>query len=202
MEPVLYLLDVAGIAVFAVTGSLAAGRRGLDIFGALFIAVVTALGGGTVRDVVLGLYPVFWTQDPKYLLVALLAGGAVVLPRHVRSAGPVLLWADAVGLAVFSALGTRVALEADYGASIAIVMGMVTGVVGGMLRDLLTGRVPLVLRRDLYATASLCGATVLVLLWAAWPGSGMPLIVGMLVTLAIRSAAIRWRLRLPASATR
>lgn len=201
---IVYLLDLLGVAVFAVSGALAAGRKGLDLLGVLVIAVVTAIGGGTLRDVLLDRHPVFWIADPTYLVVA--GSAALLTIVYVRSArvpGNSLLIADAFGLALFTILGARIAEAAALSPLIVVLMGTMTGVAGGMLRDVLSAEVPLILRRDLYATAAIAGAS----LYLAAQAVGMPtpgaVFVGMATVAGLRLLAILrgWRLpvfRLPA----
>jgi len=194
----LYLLDLFGTAVFAITGALVAGRKELDLFGVVVLALVTALGGGTVRDLVLGARPVFWIQDSTYILLAALPALLTVpLARLGRRPRGLLRTADAFGLALFTVIGAQKALSMGTTPGIAIMMGVMTGVVGGMIRDILSGEIPLILRREVYATASLCGAVVYVLLQRWWPGHPTDLVMAMAVTLALRLSAIRWNLALP-----
>ncbi|HET9679582.1 MAG TPA: trimeric intracellular cation channel family protein [Gammaproteobacteria bacterium] len=202
----LYLFDLAGVAVFAVSGALVAGRKSLDIFGVFIIAVVTAIGGGTLRDLLLDRHPLFWVEDPTYLLVISIAAFATMITVRVsRPPRQVLLVADALGLAVFCILGVRIAVAAGTGPLIAVLMGTMSGVAGGMLRDVLCGEVPLILRRDLYATAALAGASVYLLLHSLQLASPLAGIIGMLIVVGLRLAAIflGWRLpifRLPDNA--
>ena len=195
---VVYALDLFGVAVFAVSGALAAGRKGMDLFGVMVVSTVTAVGGGTLRDVLLDNQPLFWVRDVNYLLVAF--GAAALTLAYVRAFQPPrgsLLVADAFGLALFTVIGARVALEAGAPALICVIMGVVTGSAGGLLRDVLCAEVPLLLRRDVYALAAMAGASLYVLL----EGSGVavivcaPLSVG--AVFAIRLAAIRWDLHAP-----
>ena len=195
---VIYLLDLFGVVVFAVSGTLAAGRKQLDLFGVAVLALATALGGGTIRDVVLGALPVFWVSDPTYVIAAVVASLLTfAAARWRRLPRGILPVADAFGLAIFTVIGARKA--ADLGASgmICVVMGLTTGVAGGMIRDVLSGEIPLILRREIYATASLCGAIVFVALSAFFPGARANAIVAVIVILAIRLAALRWGLALP-----
>ena len=197
METFLRYLDLFGVAVFAVTGSLAAGRKHLDFLGVVVLAIVTALGGGTLRDLVLGVVPVFWVSAPVYVIVA--SATAIVvffLVRFYDIPNGVLLIADAFGLAVFTVVGTQKALALEINAGIAVVMGVMTGVAGGIIRDMLTGEIPLILRREIYATASLCGA---VAFWAISIKLNVTLaiIMSIAVTLALRLSAIKWNLSLP-----
>lgn len=194
----IYWLDLFGTMVFAVSGALAAGRKNLDLFGVLVLAVVTAIGGGTLRDVTLGATPVFWITDPIYLWVASIAGLITIyLARHEFLHRRFLPIADALGLATFCVIGAERALSFGVTPAIAVLMGVMTGVFGGMLRDVLCGEVPLVLRRELYATAALLGAGVMVILSMLLPGTALATWIGLLAALALRLAAIRWNLSLP-----
>lgn len=194
----IHLLDLFGTAVFAATGALAAGRKHLDLFGVVVIGLVTALGGGTLRDVVLGAGPVFWVQDAAYVIVASCAAvGTFVLARFVRMPARALLVADAFGLAVFTAIGAQKAFAAGTSGLVAVIMGVMTGVVGGMVRDVLCGEIPLILRREIYATASLAGAVAFVLLRSGGVERSPATAAAVVVVLAVRLAAIRWRLSLP-----
>ena len=194
----LYLLDLFGTAVFAISGALAAGRKSMDLFGVVVLAIATALGGGTIRDMGLGATPLFWMTDSAYLIAAT---GAALLTvagsRLTRLPRRILPVADAIGLATFTVIGTRKALELGITPGPALVMGVMTGVAGGMIRDVLSGEVPLVLRREIYATASLAGALVFVLTQSLWPTPTVPTFFGALTVLSLRLAAIRWQLSLP-----
>jgi uncharacterized membrane protein YeiH len=194
----LSLLDLFGVAVFAASGALMAGRKRMDLFGVVVLAVVTAVGGGTLRDVLLGITPVFWVRDPLPIVVALGAALATVAAaRRWRLERPALLVADAFGLALFTVLGAEHALHAGTPAVVALIMGVMSGVAGGIVRDLLCSEVPLILRREIYATAALLGAAVFVGL--CWLGVGRPLAItaGMGAGLTLRLAAIRWSFSLP-----
>jgi uncharacterized membrane protein YeiH len=194
----LYVLDLMGVAVFAVSGSLAAGRRGLDLLGVVVIAAITAIGGGTLRDLLLARHPLFWISDATYLVVILAA--AVVTLVYVRLRPPpgrALLVADALGLALFAIAGARVAEEAGLGPLIVILMGTMTGVAGGMLRDVLSAQVPLILRRDVYATAAIAGIVGYLLLQAVGLPPVAAAVAGMVVVFTLRMLAIVKGLRLP-----
>jgi uncharacterized membrane protein YeiH len=153
---VLTLIYLIAITAEAMSGALAAGRRDLDIFGVVVIAFVTALGGGTLRDVILGHFPVGWTQHPEHIYLVIAAGllTTVVAPylHHLKHAFLVL---DAMGLIAFSLLGCTVALNMDYPLVVVVMSGMITGICGGILRDVLCNQVPVVFRRELYASVSL-----------------------------------------------
>ena len=198
MDLLIHVLDLVGTAVFAITGALAAGRKRMDAFGVVVLGCVTALGGGTLRDVILGSHPVFWIADPAYLAVAAIVSlGTFVVARRSKLPPVVLMYADAVGLAVFTLIGFQKGLHETHLYSIAIVMGMATGVVGGIVRDVLSGEIPLIFRREIYASASLCGAALLALLTHLQLPSPLTVSASVLTTLAIRSAALRWDLALP-----
>jgi uncharacterized membrane protein YeiH len=203
----IHLLDLFGTAVFAATGALAAGRKHMDVFGVVVVALVTALGGGTARDIVLGVGPVFWVQDAAYVVVAVCAAlSTFVLARFARLPERALVVADAFGLAVFTAIGAQKAFAAGAATAsgaagaiglIAVIMGVMTGVVGGMARDVLCGEIPLILRKEIYATASLAGAVAFVLLRGNGAGRVPATAVAVAVVLVVRLAAIHWRLSLP-----
>lgn len=198
---ILFWLDILGTAVFAISGVLLAGKLRMDPFGVLVLGVVTAVGGGTIRDMVLANGPVFWVKDPTDLVVAMLTCVLTLLlvrqPRRLpKWILPVL---DAVGLAVFVGIGVNKAFASGSGPLVAVCMGVITGVGGGIIRDVLAREIPMILRTEVYATACIVGGTVHVI---AFSYLGMPMqqatLLGMMVTLAIRLAAIRWHLKLPA----
>lgn len=194
----IYLLDLFGIAVFAISGALAAGRKKMDMFGIVVVALVTAIGGGTVRDVILGIRPVFWVDDPAYVIVAATAAtGTFLAVRFIRIPHRMLLLFDAFGLAFFTVLGCQRATTATDSLTIIVVMGILTGVAGGMIRDLLCGEIPVILRGEIYATASLLGGTTYVGLLALGGDPGVVTIAAIVSALTLRLAAIRWHLSLP-----
>jgi uncharacterized membrane protein YeiH len=194
-----YFLDLFGVAVFAVSGVVIAGRKRFDLLGIAVIATVTAIGGGTIRDILLDRYPVFWIKDPTYLLVILAATAMTLLYAHFREPPRTsLLIADAIGLALFTISGAQVAEERNLPGIIVVVMGTITGSAGGLLRDVLSAEVPLLLRQtDLYATAAIAGATAYLMLQAVGLGRTTAAEAGMAVVVGLRLAAILWGLRLP-----
>lgn len=195
----LYLLDLLGVAVFAVSGTIAAGRKRFDLLGVAVIASVTAVGGGTLRDVLLNRHPVFWISDPTYLLVVLVAAALTLLyARFGKLPRTSLLVADAFGLALFTIIGAQLAEERTGSVVIIVLMGTITGSAGGLLRDLLSGEIPLLLRQaDPYATAAIAGATAYLASQAVGIGRTPAALVGIAVVAGLRLAAILWRLRLP-----
>jgi uncharacterized membrane protein YeiH len=165
----LFWLELAGIAVFAASGALTASRKQMDLGGFAVIATVTAIGGGTIRDLLVGVRPVFWVSEPVYpvtciVVAVLLFFAAPLFESRLR----VLLWADAVGLSLFCATGTEKAFQADAPAVAAVLMGVITATFGGIARDVLCAEVPLILRKEIYATAALAGAMMYALL--SWGG--------------------------------
>lgn len=195
---ILYYLDLFGVAVFAVSGALVAGRKSLDLLGVFLIAGVTAIGGGTTRDVLLDRFPIFWMVDPMYLIV--ITAATLLTVAYVRFRPPPgnsLLVADAFGLAIFTVIGAQIAEAAGQPVFIIVLMGTMTGVVGGMLRDVLCARVPMILRRDIYATAAILGAVLYVVLQAIGVASMISVYVSMTSITILRLLAILKGLRLP-----
>jgi uncharacterized membrane protein YeiH len=194
----LYLFDLLGVVVFAISGSIAAGRKEMDLFGVVVLAMVTALGGGTLRDLILGAHPVFWISNHAYLLIAFAAALFTFIGvRFHKPPEKLLLIADAFGLATFTVVGVEKTLHLGFSSTAAVIMGMMTGVAGSMLRDLLSGEAPLILRREIYATASLLGAVTLVIFPHFSKDTDFNLTVAFAVILVLRLAAIRWKLSLP-----
>lgn len=199
LEGLLYWLDLAGVAVFALSGALTAARKQMDLFGFVLIATATGIGGGTLRDLLLGQAPVFWVREPVYLGIT----GAVALlgfatAHLVESRYRLLLWADAVGLSVFCLLGAQAAMNAGVSGWIAVIMGLMTATFGGLVRDLLCHETPLILRKEIYATAAALGAAVLVALEALGLAEQWCLLGGFLAAFGLRALAILRGLSLPA----
>jgi uncharacterized membrane protein YeiH len=198
-----YTLDLIGIAVFAASGALAAGRKRLDLLGVLVLALVTAVGGGTVRDLLLDRHPLFWLEDPAYIIVIVAAALLTVVVARARLAQrgrllTALLVADALGLALFSVAGAQIAERAGLSTASVVLLGTVTGAAGGAIRDVLTAEIPLVLRRgNLYASAAIAGTAAYRVLEASGVGRDVAAVTGMVLVAAIRLAAIAWRVQLP-----
>ena len=202
-DSVIGIADLAGITVFAASGALAAARKSMDIFGFIVIAMITAVGGGTVRDVTLGTLPVFWIEDNRAVILALAAAIAVFLAeRHVNSRRSLLTWLDAAGLALFAAVGAEKALAAGTGGLIATVMGIVTAVFGGIIRDVICNELPLILQREIYATAAFVSALTVVVASALGLSGTTAVLSGTALGFATRAVAIRFNLSLPAPAHR
>ncbi len=194
----LYALDLFGVAVFAASGALAGIAARLDLLGIVVLASITAVGGGTMRDVLLGRHPIFWIRDsgPIYTILAAIAATLVwvhflPIPLHA------LLIADALGLGLFAISGAQVAEKAGCQPLVTILMGTLTGAGGGVVRDLLSGKVPLILRQDIYASAAIAGIAVYLLLRAAKLSTGAAFAAGLFTVIATRLAAIAFDLQLP-----
>jgi len=198
MDSIMHILDLIGTAVFSITGALVAGRKRMDTFGVVILGCVTAVGGGTLRDVVLGRNPVFWVSSPHYLTIAALAAiGTFVVAHRWRLPEMAIAYADAVGLAVFTVIGFQTSFQTTGSFGISIIMGMTTGVVGGIIRDVLAGEIPLIFHKEIYASASLAGAALLALSTRLqWPAS-LAILLSILTSLGIRLAALHWNLTLP-----
>lgn len=198
MEVLLYWVGLAAVAVNALTGVLDAGRQKMDLVGVAMVGCATALGGGTVRDILLD-RPVFWIGDQTYLIVALATTVLTFFAvRGLRLPPRLFLIPDAVGLALFTIVGTQVALEWQAPWLVATLLGVTTGVVGGVLRDVLCNQVPLIfVRGELYATAAMAGALTLVGLQALDISAVTAAWTGMGVVLTVRLLAMAYRITLP-----
>ena len=187
---IIYLL---AIVAEAMSGALAAGRRNMDVFGVAVIAFVTALGGGTVRDVILGNYPIGWTQHPEYIGLVIAAGLlTIVIANYMHRLKNLFLVLDAMGLVAFSLIGSDIALRLDYALPVVVMAGMITGICGGVLRDVLCNQVPVVFQRELYASVSLVVCCLFLVLRAFDVPDGLNTAISFGFGLALRMLAI-WR---------
>lgn len=194
----LIALDWFGIVVFAATGALVASRKEMDVFGFALLATVTGVGGGTVRDVLLGRLPVFWVQEPAYILVCVIVAVILFFTAHLpESRYRLLLWFDAIGLSLFAVVGADRALDIIVNPIVAVVMGVVTATFGGIIRDILGGEVPVLLRKEIYVTAALTGALVYVGGRTFAFAEPYALLAGFLACLAVRGLALWFSWSLP-----
>lgn len=192
----LAFLDQIGVLVFAVSGGIVAVRARMDPLGVLVLSFLPALGGGTLRDLILDA-PIFWLTDSRYLLMVLF--GAVlawVFGTKVEDFKPIR-WADAVGLALFAVAGTAKAIDLGYSMTIAIIMGGVTASAGGLLRDIVAGREPMLLKQDIYATAALLGGAGYAVSHKAGLSFELSTLIGFSLAFALRACAIRFGWSLP-----
>jgi uncharacterized membrane protein YeiH len=202
MSDALLVVSVVGTIAFALSGVMAAAEAEMDWLGAVVLAAVAAIGGGTVRDLLLGETPVFWVDDRWPLLAALgTAAVALVMLRLRPSVDPrrttLYVATDAIGLGAFVVVGTSVALDAGTSYFIAAVMGVITGVGGGVLRDVLARRTPIVLVGEIYAVAGLLGAVAQLGLREAGAGTSLQIWLSLLIIVAVRAVAVRFGLHLP-----
>jgi uncharacterized membrane protein YeiH len=191
-------LDWFGTGVFAVTGALVASRKRMDIVGFMLLAAATGIGGGSLRDVMLGALPVFWVREPVYLAICLVVAVATFFLAHIpKSRYRALLWLDAAGLAFFCVVGAEKALVAGAGGFVAVAMGVVSATLGGVIRDVLGGESPLILRKEIYVTAALAGAFAYVALAAADIPKAVAALAGFAACFAIRALALHYGWSLP-----
>ncbi|MBB5764720.1 trimeric intracellular cation channel family protein [Methylorubrum rhodesianum] len=190
-------LDWLGVIVFTITGALVASRKQMDFVGFAMLGTATGIGGGTLRDLLLG-SPVFWTQRPAYLLACLVVSCAVFFVAHIpQSRYRALIRLDALGLALFAVAGAEKAIQAGASGAVAVVMGVVTATFGGVIRDLLGGDSPVILSREIYASAAGAGAVAYVSLAALGAPRELALGSGFLVALLLRAVSLRRGWTLP-----
>ncbi|HYD98754.1 MAG TPA: trimeric intracellular cation channel family protein [Alphaproteobacteria bacterium] len=198
LQASLYVLDLAAVFVFALSGGLAAARKQLDIVGFIVVGMLTGIGGGTLRDLLIGVRPVFWVFQPEYLLSCTLGGilaffAAPRIERRLRA----LSIADAFGLALGTVIGTQKALDYAAPEVVAVLMGVLTAAAGGIARDVLCNEIPLILRREIYALAAVLGGSVYLLIQMADGPRWLALAVAVPLTFAIRVWAVLTKASLP-----
>ncbi len=191
-------IDWFGTAVLAVTGALVASRKRMDIVGFVLLGCVTGIGGGSLRDAMLGALPVFWVKEPVYLAICVAVAAATFFLAHIpESRYRVLLWLDAAGLALFCVVGADRALAAGAGPFIAVAMGVVSATFGGVMRDILGGESPLILRKEIYVTAALAGAATFMGLAALGAPGAIAAAAGFAACFVIRALALHYGWSLP-----
>jgi uncharacterized membrane protein YeiH len=195
---IIYLLDLVGTAAFAASGAWVGVRKRMDLFGVLVLGMVTAVGGGTLRDLLLGDTPPFSLKDESYIYIAI-SVSLIVFANRVRFKllEKPLLYFDAVGLGTFVVIGTTKALDFQLGWLGAILMGVMTGTAGGVFRDVLANQVPLILRREIYASACVAGGALLVILEQSGAGRLVAALLAAGTVIIVRLLAIRYGWGLP-----
>lgn len=196
---VITILYIIGITAEGMTGALAAGRHRMDLFGVIFIALVTAIGGGSIRDVLFGHYPLTWVAHPIYIIIVCIAALLTTkIPSVVSRFEALFLFLDALGLVLFSIIGAEIAINMNYGIILAITSGVITGIFGGILRDIFCNRIPLVFQKEIYAGVAMVGAA---LYYVLIKYVHLEVIVASLITLAcgiiLRMLVIYYKIGLP-----
>ncbi|MBI3283849.1 MAG: trimeric intracellular cation channel family protein [Burkholderiales bacterium] len=201
MTTLLHAVEVTGIVAFACSGFIEARRKKMDMVGVFTVAFITAFGGGSLRDLLLDRRPLFWVEHQEYpILIFVLALLAVPFLRHLQHAVTerAIVLADALGLGLFSVTGTSLALDADMPLFVSVMMGVITGIFGGVLRDMICNEIPLVFRRGhLYATCSFAGCWVYLLLDRAHVAQAVSVGLATVVVFALRMLAVRFDWKLP-----
>ena len=203
MTDILYFLDLLGTVAFAASGALTAVRKQMDILGVVMLGIVTATGGGVLRDVLMNDLPPFCFKNEIYLYLAVGASLMVfIAPRRFEQQRNLLLMLDALGLGTFAVIGTTKALTYQLGFMGAVILGVMTATCGGLVRDVLCNEIPLILQREIYASACIIGCTVLFICNRAGLPQIMALTMSALIIIAIRSAAILYGWQLPRKSIR
>lgn len=194
----LHILYIIAITAEAMTAALAAGRRQMDWIGVIIIACVTALGGGTLRNITLGHYPMTWIEHPEYVLITAGASiGAALMASMMKKLKLIFLWLDALGLVVFTIIGCRLAMDLQMPMLIILLSGIITGCGGGVLRDILCNDIPLLFRKEVYATASLFTGLVYIGIVQLGYGLHVAAIIAALLGFVLRLLAIRYKWQMP-----
>ena len=197
---IIYILDLIGTAAFAASGAWVGVRKQMDLFGVLVLGTVTAVGGGTLRDLLLGDIPPFSLKDEAYIYIAMIVSLTVFANRRrFKTFEKPLLYFDAIGLGTFVVIGTTKAMDFQLGALGAVLMGVMTGTAGGVIRDLLANQVPLILRREIYASACIAGGVLLVTLEEAGLTRSAAALLAAGTVIALRLLAIHFDWSLPKS---
>jgi uncharacterized membrane protein YeiH len=199
----LMALDWFGVAVFAATGALAASRKGMDMLGFILLGAATGIGGGSLRDLMLGDLPVFWVKQPSYLVICVVVAAATFFLAHVTEQRyRALLWLDAAGIALFCVVGADRALHAGTSGFVAVAMGVMTATFGGVIRDVLAGESSVILRKEIYVTAALAGAALYVALIMSGLSDRIATVAGFALCFGTRGLALHYGWSLPGYRTR
>jgi len=197
-DNVVTILDWLGIIVFAVTGALVASRNSMDIVGFVLLGVVTGIGGGTIRDLLLDIHPLIWIEQPTYLVVCAAASLCIFFTAHlVHSSYRLLLWLDAVGLSLFAATGAERALSAGVPPLVAIIMGVITACFGGIIRDTLSQEKSIIFSYEIYITAAMVSATTYVCASIVGVSREFAVTAGIILGFILRAGALQYKWSLP-----
>lgn len=191
-------LDWLGIVAFTITGALVASRNQMDVVGFVLLGTVTGIGGGTIRDILLDNHPILWVEQPRYLVVCILVSLIVFVTAHlVHSRMRLILWADAIGLALFSAVGAERAIASGAPALVAVIMGIITACFGGIIRDLLGQERSIIFSYEIYVTAAMAAAVTFVALHALGLSREVAVSASVLLGVILRGGALTWGWSLP-----
>ncbi|TDQ25638.1 trimeric intracellular cation channel family protein [Tenacibaculum caenipelagi] len=195
---VIYAIDIAGTFAFAISGALVAIRKKFDVFGVLIIAFVTAVGGGMTRDVLINAHPINWIGDINYIWTILTAVVVTFLFRSkIAPLRKTMFLFDTIGISVFTLLGVQKGLSFDLHPFVALVMGMSSAVMGGVIRDVLTNEIPLIFHREIYASACLAGGIMYLILTPLHMNEDIQFIISASIIVIIRTIAVQYKLELP-----
>lgn len=198
LDNITIALDWFGLVIFAMTGALVASRRQMDIIGFALLAIVTGVGGGTLRDVLLGLKPIFWVEEPAYVVVCIAVASVLFFTSRIpESRIRLIIWLDAIGLATFAVTGAERAMSSGVAPIVAITMGVITASFGGILRDILGGEEPVIRRPEIYVSAALLGAGLFVVGSSLGLARPAAMIIGFAAGFLLRAAALHWNIALP-----
>ena len=195
---IFYILDILGTAAFAISGTSAAINKRLDPFGVFIIAFVTAVGGGTVRDILIGRTPVGWMQDLNYVYTIILATVfAILIRKKIGYLSKSLFLFDTIGLGIFTIIGTELGIKNELHPMISVALGTITATFGGVIRDILTNEIPIIFRKEIYASACIIGAVTFIILYKVNTPLNIVYIVTTLIIISIRLIAVKYKLSLP-----
>lgn len=193
-----YTLDILGTAAFAISGTLVAINKRLDPFGVFIIAFVTAVGGGTLRDILIGRTPVGWMQDLNYVYVISISTiFAILIRKKINYLSKSLFLFDTIGLGIFTIVGTELGIQNDLHPIISVALGTITGTFGGVIRDILCNEIPVIFRKEIYASACIMGAIVFLMLDKLNAPINLNYIATTLIVISVRLIAVRYKLSLP-----
>jgi uncharacterized membrane protein YeiH len=195
---VFYVLDILGTIAFAISGALMAMNKKMDPFGVFVIGFVTAVGGGTLRDVLIGKQPVIWMNDISYIfLIGFAVFVAILFRKKLRNLQKSFFLFDTIGLGIFTITGTEIGINANFHPIISIALGTMTACFGGVIRDILCNEVPVLFRKEIYATACIFGSIAFIILYKFNIGQNIVYVSTSLIVIAIRLVAVKYKLSLP-----